>query len=549
MLDSLPPGASQPTDVVSSKIFINGTVLSNEIEVVQLSVNKTFNKIAYAKVTFLDGSASDRNFVLSEDDRFKPGNAIKIQLGYNGDVNTIFEGIIVKHAIKVSGNEDSTLTIMAKDKAVKLTSVRKSNYYINKTDSEVISQLAAELQPDVESTSLLHKQLVQFNATDWDFIVTRAEANGMLVFTDDNKLNVRKPSTFGVPVLTATYGFNIYDLDAEMDARLQVKSVTSQAWGYAQQELTESDEGAALFSDNGNISIDELGNVLGFEIKLNHSGNLDAQELQNWSDAFSMRNHLNKNAGRVKIIGDANVKPGKLITLGGLGGRFNGNVFVTGVLHQFDGSWFSDVQFGWRDDWFYKKEDVMDKPAAGLLPGINGLQIGVVLDLDDNDPDNENRIKVHIPTITESNEGVWARVASLDAGDARGVYFRPQVNDEVIIGFIQDDPRQPVILGLLNSSNKPAPLSVSDQQYGVVTKEGIKLIFDDSKKELSVIVPASSGEQKIVLSNDAGTIEISDGNQNKITMGSSGIKLDAASGIEITSQGTVKIQGSIVNIN
>lgn len=549
MLDNLPPGASQQTDVVSAKVFINGNVLSNEMLLAQLSVNKSFNKIAYAKVTLLDGSASDRNFSLSENDLFKPGNEIKIQLGYHGDVNTVFEGIIVKHCIKVNCTGDSSLTLMAKDKAIKLTSARKSNYYINKTDSDAIVQIASALQPDVESTALSHKQLVQFNATDWDFIVTRAEANGMMVLTDDNKLIVKKPSTASAPVITATYGYNIFDLDAEMDARLQFQSVTSKAWDPAQQELTESDDGSALFLDNGNIPVSELGEVLGFEVKLNHIGNLDAQELQNWSDAYAMRNYLNKTAGRIKISGNANVKPGSLVAIEGMGERFNGNVFVTGILHQYDGSWFTDIQFGWRDDWFYKKEDVMDIPAGGLLPGVNGLHIGLVLDLDNNDPDGENRVKVHVPTITASNEGVWARVACVDAGDTRGVYFRPQANDEVILGFLEDDPRQPVIIGLLNSSNKPAPLDVANQQYGIVTKEGVKLIFDDNKKELSIIVPASSGEQKIVLSNDAGTIEISDGSQNKITMGSSGIKLDAASGIEITSQGTVKIQGAMVNIN
>src|SRR5512140_846749 len=101
MLDGIPPGTKPATDVVSSKVFVNGTVLGNQVAVAQITVQKSFNKIAYARLVFTDGSASDRNFPLSNDDKFKPGNTIKVQLGYKGQVDTVFEGIIVRHGIKI----------------------------------------------------------------------------------------------------------------------------------------------------------------------------------------------------------------------------------------------------------------------------------------------------------------------------------------------------------------------------------------------------------------------------------------------------------------
>jgi phage protein D len=330
---SIPPGSAPATDVVTTKVFINGTPLSNEILLSQITVNKSFNKIASAKMIFMDGSASDRNFPLSNDDKFKPGSTIKIQLGYHGEADTIFEGIIIKHAIKVRQQASSLLMIEAKDKAIKLTMARKSIYHINKTDKDVITDLAAELAGEVDATTFSHKQLVQFDTTDWDFIVTRAEANSMFVLTDDGKLNVKKPSVAGTPVLTATYGDNIWDFEAEMDARKQVKQITSHSWDFTKQKVEESEAGTATFSENGNISSDDLGAVLNAEIKLNHSGNLTEKQLQDWSDAYAMRNHLLKIAGRVRIQGNAAVKPGNVIKLAGVGDRFNGNVFVTGVLH------------------------------------------------------------------------------------------------------------------------------------------------------------------------------------------------------------------------
>ena len=225
------------------------------------------------------------------------------------------------------------------------------------------------------------------------------------------------------------------------------------------------------------------------DLQLNHSGYIEEKQLESWSNAYALRNELSKAVGRVRIEGKATVKPGDVIKLAGVGDRFNGNVFVTGVLHHYEGTWQTDIQFGWRDEWFYKREDVMNKPAAGLLPGINGLQIGVVVDVNDSEK-NEFRVKVHVPTISPGNEGIWARVATLDAGKNRGTYFRPVKDDEVVLGFLNDDPRDPIILGCLHSKNKHAsPLPEGKLQFGFVTKEGLKLIFDDTAKKMTLLVP------------------------------------------------------------
>ncbi|GAA4316856.1 hypothetical protein GCM10023149_14130 [Mucilaginibacter gynuensis] len=544
MLDSLPPGTQPAADVVSQKVLINGTVLSNEVLLSRIMVNKTFNKVAYAKIVFIDGSASEADFTLSADDTYKPGNQIEVQLGYHSNVETVFKGIIIKHAIKIRQNGASLLMIEAKDEAIKLTAARKSAYYSKKTDSEIIETLAAAYQPDVESTSVTHPQLVQFDTTDWDFILTRAEANGMLVLTDDGKLVVKKPTTTGTSVLTATYGMNVFELEAEMDARRHVATVSGISWDYTQQQVEQSDPGDSSFSDNGNIPASAMGDVLGAEVLLNHSGHLTQPQLQNWADAYALRNHLSKNVGRVRVQGNAAIKPGTLITLAGVGDRFNGDVFVSGIVHVFDGTWLTDVQFGWQEDWFYKSENVMDKPASGLLPGVNGLLIGTVAEV--TDPEGgQYRVKVKVPTITSGDEGIWARVATLDAGPKRGVYFRPQEKDEVVLGFLNDDPREPIILGYLHSSSTneaPLPIDTGAEQYGFVTKEGVKLVFDDTNKRLTLSVTTPGGDKTIVLNDSSGAFSMTDENQNSIKMEASGITIQAG-------RGNVTIKGMQVMIN
>jgi Rhs element Vgr protein len=543
-LTSLPPGTDEPKDVVSQTILIEDTPLSNEIGLAQITVNKTFNKIASAKVVLSDGSASDRDFPLSNGDLFKPGNRITVQLGYHGEVETVFEGIIVKHAIKARQNGSSVLVIDAKDKAIKLTAQRRSAYHVGKTDKQVIEALASDLDPDVDNIEFKHEQLIQFDSTDWDFICTRAEANGMLVLTDDGKLVVQEPAT-GSAVLTATYGDNIFEFEAEMDARRQAGPAHGASWDYTRQALEKSELGLANLAETGNLDSDELGFAIGAEATLAHPGHLKQQQLQAWSDAVALRNRLSKAVGRVRVEGNAAVKPGTTITLEGVGDRFNGDVVVTGVLHSYDGNWLTDIQFGWSEDWFARRDNVMDRPACGLLPGVSGLQIGVVLGVDDKDG-RQYRVKVHVPTIASSKEGVWARVATLDAGANRGVYFRPQRGDEVVLGFLSDDPREPVILGYLHSNGEhksPLPEEKDKEQSGFVTKSGIRLVFDDTNKRLTLAVPTGKGDKKktIVVNDGSGALELKDENSNSIKMN--------ASGITIESSKIVTIKGAQVKIN
>lgn len=556
--ESMIPGNDKTKTTVFRKITIEGKELNKETPVSQITIGKSFNKITYAKIVLLDGSASERNFALSNADTFKPGNKITIEIGYEGNIKTVFKGIIIKHGIKIRQQDRSLLIIEAKDEAIKLTANRKSAYHIDMTDTDVIKKLASALDVSkVEDTKITHNQLVQFDATDWDFIVTRAEANGMLVLTDDGKLVIKKPSTDSKPVMEAIYGQNIWEFEAEMDARRHSKSVAGLSWDYTKQEIEKVDakpaenaaaaavptvSGIASALSSG-VTLSELGNVLGAEVTLSHTGYLSNEQLQSWADAHAMRNKLSKAIGRVRIAGDASVKPGDVIKLIGVGNQFNGNVFVSGVLHHYEGSWQTDIQFGWKEDLFYHKEKIAEKPAAGLLPGVNGLQIGKVIEVSDAET-GQYLVKVYIATFTSGQEGIWARVASLDAGADHGIYFRPQIDDEVILGFLNDDPREPIVLGYVPSKDgntSPLPEKENELQYGIITKNGLKLVFDDTNKKMTLSVKADSGEKTIVINDNSGAMELKDENNNSI-------KMDA-SGITISSGKLVTIKGQTVKIN
>src|SRR5213078_3264991 len=99
-----------------------------------------------------------------------------------------------------------------------------------------------------------------------------------------------KPEFSGEAKLTIQYGATVHDLDAEIDARLQYKSVKGSSWRYTDQELLDSVEAEdPAVPDAGNISADTLAAIINEkEFRLYHSGQMDEPELQAWVNSKMM---------------------------------------------------------------------------------------------------------------------------------------------------------------------------------------------------------------------------------------------------------------------
>ena len=574
--------SDKPKSVVTHTIISGGTEVSRQYQLLSIIVNKEVNRIPMATLVYTDGEPSKQSFELSGKADFEPGKEIEIKAGYSSDEKLLFKGIVIKHSIRVR-NKNSVLIIECKDKAVKMTAACKNKYSLDTKDSDIIEELidAYGLDKDVASTTVTHKQIVQYNCTDWDFMLCRADVNGLLCIPNDGKLSVAPPEFSGDAALTIQYGATVHNLDAEIDARLQYKSVKGSVWNYTDQELvkdTESEDPGV--PDAGNLSADTLADVIGeTEYRLFHSAKIEEPELQAWVNAAMMKNRLAKIRGKVTTDGTADVLPGQLIQLKGVGDRFEGKLFVTGIRHQItEGLWQTTFQFGINPEWFVQTYNVQQPLSGAMLPAIQGLHIGIVTQLE-SDPDGEDRILVKIPVINNDEDGIWCRVSTLDAGDKRGTFFRPEISDEVIVGFINNDPRHAVVLGMLNSSAKPAPLTAPDDNHekGYVSRSEMKMIFNDDKKSFTLETP---GGNKFIITEDEKKIHLEDQNGNKITMNEDGIKIESikdiilkasndikaegvninikgsaqtkvegSSGAEVSSGGTTNVKGSIVNIN
>jgi Rhs element Vgr protein len=527
-------------------VLVDGSAIKDVYQVTRVQVTKAINRIPVAKVVILDGSAVEETFEISESNDFVPGKEIEIKAGYHGENTTIFKGIIVKHGIKVRNDRSSFLVLTCNDKAVKLTVARTSEQFVEKKDSDVIKGMLAKagLEADVESTAKEHEQQIKHYASDWDYLVTRADVNGRIVIVDDGRVSVKTPE-YKSPELVVRYGDTLTAIDAEIDARSQLPTVKSQAWDPADQKVESQESREPEVNKQGNLSGKKLVDVLELRsYELQSCTSIPKQNLTQWANAQMLKSRLARIQGNVTFPGSAKAKAGTLIELKGLGSRFNGDAFVSSVQHDIEaGEWTTEVGFGLSQRWFTEEREHIEAPAAsGLLPGARGLQIATVKQIHD-DPEGQRRIKVVMPMVASGGDGVWVRLASPYATSDAGMFFMPEVDDEVVLGFLNDDPVSAIVLGSLHSSARKAPYEPDDKNTNkaIVTNSQMKIWFDDTKKNLQIETP---GGHVYTLSDENKSITIKDSNNNRIQMDSSGIRMESPGNVFVKAGGNIRIEGA-----
>lgn len=520
----------------------NGAALQGSAGLISVTVHRAVNKVPTATLVFSDGDMPEGTFPLSDSADLAPGAELTVTAGYGSSEATIFRGIVIKHGVTIRGDNDSRLVVECRDKAVKMTVGRKNARYTDQTDAEILSALVGGhgLEASLSGATLMHAQLIQHYCTDWDFLLARAEANGCLVTVINGKVVVAEPATSGTATLKVTYGNDLLEFEAELDARHQYAHVQASAWDASTQALLESKAARpAELNPQGNLNSGALAEVLGIgAVKLQTGATLAQAALDGWAKAQQLKSGLSRLRGRMRLQGSALAEVGGLIDLAGVGQRFSGPVLATGVTHHIEqGNWHTEVEFGTPVAWFTEQPGVIAPAAAGWVPGIEGLHVGVVLRLDA-DPTGEHRVQVKLPAA--GVDGVWARLMQFNASNAFGALFVPEVGDEVLLGFLSNDPACPVVLGSLYSSKHPPAqaLTADNHVKSIVTRSQAKIEFNDKDKMITVSTP---GNNTVVLSDKDQSIVLTDQNGNMVKLEPAGITMASPKDITIDAKGAITV--------
>jgi phage baseplate assembly protein gpV len=174
----------------------------------------------------------------------------------------------------------------------------------------------------------------------------------------------------------------------------------------------------------------------------------------------------------------------------------------------------------------------------------SALVIGVVTN--NNDPEGMGRVRVKFEALGSAIEGAWARVATLNAFNDRGIFMMPQPNDEVVVGFEHGDPRRPFVLGSLYNGKAKLPADLKDPSNERKSLFGVKTdheVFVDGKQKMTL----RTGEKMTIEVNKNGKQGTGDflldakGNVEQKAVQS--FKINGQT-IEIDGKGTVKIKGT-----
>jgi uncharacterized protein involved in type VI secretion and phage assembly len=190
--------------------------------------------------------------------------------------------------------------------------------------------------------------------------------------------------------------------------------------------------------------------------------------------------------------------------------------------------------------------------------GTNGIVIGVVSDLDD--PEGIGRVRVTYPHLNDAPSD-WARLVTPMAGADRGVFFRPEVEDEVLIAFEHGDPRRPYVLGSLWSKTDTPPAddgATTDNNWRFIkSRSGHVVRLDDTQGSERIEIVDKDGARKIVIDASGQKIQIvCDRGDVEVTASGGTVRVDAktvsiksSAEMSIEAGGPLTIKGATVDIN
>jgi phage protein D/phage baseplate assembly protein gpV len=478
----------------------------------------------------------------------------------------LMEGEITAIEPEFIKDQGAIIVIRGYDKSHRLYRGKKTRVFAQSTDSAIVSTIAQEcgLWYDGDRTKVVYEHVFQDYQTDMEFIQDRARRNGYFAYVDENKLYFcQSPKTTGqVPTLEWGSG-KLIDLQLRKSTAEQVGEANVHGWDIkAKKEIlgkAKTPEGTPVIrgksQDGGKAA--KKAYELKTEQGVEHLNTLPVQDVKE-ANAIAQSSLNEKGNAFLQAegtcLGDPKVQAGKKVEIKGIGKNFSGTYLVTRAIHHFgyDGYTTRFEISGYRAN-----------TLAQLLTNSNGSKgHGVVVGIVTNasDPENQARVKVKYPTISNDLESNWIRLVSPMAGPDRGFEFIPEVNDEVLVAFEYNDFNKPYILGALwNGKDKP-PMTSKDavnnkgvNKRVIKTRSGHTITLDDtenaaqmsivSKSEHTITLDDKNGEEKIsIIDKTKKNSIVIDSATNTLTIKADGdIIMNAEGKLQLNSKGDIVI--------
>jgi phage protein D len=586
--------------IAEPKVEIGGQQAPAKLmeDIIQLSVEESLHLPAMFTLVIQNAyfPGHDQDQPWQHESLFAIGQSIKISFTSStteaqefeeAEQGSVIDGEITAMETHFTSGSQAPIIIRGYDVSHRLHRGRYNRSFQNTTDSDIIKKIAEEVGipiGTVDSSGPPHDYVFQENQTNMQFFRERAARNGFEMFVQDGKLNFRKPKkdrSIKLKWLTNLHSFRVRVSSAE-----QIKEVEVRGWDYEKKRpIVEKANAERVFT--------ETQNGKGSNTSTNFKGKPPTpkmivvdQPVFNSKDAKTMAQAIFDELGGEfvhadgRAEGNPKIRPGVVVELQGMG-KYSGKYYVTEARHLFHERVYT-TEFSVRG---LRGGDLLAtlSPQTHLQPGQT-LLVGIVTE--NKDPKNWGRVKVKFPTLTEEHASNWARVVAPGAGPQRGVYWLPEVNDEVLVAFEHGDMHRPYVIGGVWNGTDAPPKPIGDvvgsgvrlrisktrlghqvwfvdedkgsdkKGYYIQTQGSHWIKLNDTDKYVEI---ETSGGHKIRLDDRGKKIEIKSSgghscslnDMNKsISMSSTGsIKIDAATTIDISANAVVTIKGAMIKLN
>lgn len=530
------------------KIQVAGTALTTE-QAGKVSKLTLDSSLHLPDMFIIELSEIDADFL--DNGPFAVGKAVEIGLANEqGTVTPIFKNGEIT-AIEPSFDENVIgLVVRGYDKAHRLHRGTKTKVFKNVMDSDIATTIAGDagLTTDIDSTSVVYEHVFQDALSDFDFLLKRAERIGYTVLTNQGKLTFKKQTSPSSADITLELRKELIAFKPRMTLSQQFDTVNVKGWDVKKKDVITGT--ASSSSVNSETAQGQSGGATAQSALGGSSTHTSiGQFVSTQDDATKMAQGIldSANAAFITADGQANGVPtlhaGMVVEIKGIGTTYSGKYRATTVRHEY-GKGNYDTYFtveGARPDLLsYVLETTRNDNR------INGVVTAIVTN-NNNSTDDYGYVKLKYPWLDDQAESNWARVAFPGAGAQRGVYFMPEINDEVLVAFEQGDINRPFVIGGLYNG-KDAP---SDTISNIVAESKVKKrIIKTRTGHTLTFLDNSNGEEYIEIKDAKGNTQIKfDTANKKITMQSEGeIEISAKGNLTLKSEQDISIQTASGNV-
>ncbi|MEO5832704.1 MAG: VgrG-related protein [Nakamurella sp.] len=483
------------------------------------------------------------------------------------------ERLIQGEVTALEAEFDSTGTytvIRGYDQAHRLFRGRRTESYLQSTASDIakkVAQRAGLTVGTVDSTSTVFDHRSQGGVTDWEFLSALARECSFDVAVKDGTFNFQKPGTAAdAPAgstgpaphpLVLQLGSDLLRFRSVITAAEQVKEVEARGWDIAQKRAFVATAPARTTSAVlPTTSPAELAKVFGDQIYVASDVAYRTQaEVEGAAGALAAQ--IAGAFAEFEGVARGNPKlcAGAAISIDNIGAPFDGKYMVTTSRHRYEPTTGYTTTFSVSAG--------QERSLFGLTGGGAGrMGMGpVVAQVSDaKDPEQQGRVTLTFPWLSDSYVSDWARTVQVGAGKDRGAMVLPEVGDEVLVVFEQGDIGRPYVVGGLYNGIDTPPRGGTElidggsgavNRRSMVSRRGHRIdLFDEDGRTEGITLSTTGEKLQLKLDSVGTTITVhSDGSvlvegKGGVVIDAAGAKLELKGGeIAMTATSGVKING------